>query len=123
MSKSIKLKNGVYLDSKSILANQLHNTSLEECFNNAVITCSNGYTNVDILVRNGWGFIFVITSYRMGILQFQGRGTAPYVHNIYNALDEMQFSWNNDVLTINNLYNWENYMFIGNQDIKTITPH
>lgn len=121
MSKSIKLKNNVYLDSESILGNQIHDTSLKTIYNNVVMTSVNGVTSVDVLVRNGWGFIYVVTSYRAGIIQFQGAGNTPVIHKILNDLDEMTFSWNGSTCTINNLYNWEQYMLIGNQDIKTIT--
>lgn len=122
MSKSIKLKNGVYLESDSVLLDNDYNQTINDRFDGAIIKAFGDKTSVDVVLNNGWGMLLVITTYRMGIIQFAGTGNTPYVNNILGTLLP-SFSWNGNTITISGLYNWEHYVFIGGKQITSITPH
>lgn len=126
MSKSIIFKNNNFLDSSSVSHNRepLNQTlsKMNEKYNSTIITSFAEKTKLKVH-HGGWGHLFIVSSYRCCIIQFQGN-QAPVIHNILSNLSSiLSFSVKDQYnCTINGFQTWEHYIVIGSNSVDTLEP-
>lgn len=76
-------------------------------------------TSAIIKSENGYGIVLVISSQYIALVQLAGNNETPYIKDIYGThAFTANVSGNN--VTLDDLYNWDHYIFIGSNVITEI---
>lgn len=85
---------------------------------NALLTSKSGRTSINITSANGWGLVVLFSVMYGAVLQLQDQNI-PNVIPIYGTPD-FTLSISNNVITLNNLHDWDHYIYIGSGVISSI---